>query len=204
MFSLWRRALIAAALCGALAPIALGQSNVSRDLLSEIKQAQSELARQENEISAANLRLSKQVAEAQQSVTQLRIAAAQLQRSADDQTLGLDVLEARLQQWKDQERYQVGLLLELAEKNEAEADTQITFESARDNLSVAVTLLIANLNPSFESQTAIIKSGELIPGRSLKIGPVAWFLHDSGGGLLAKKEPNSSNSRVAMLLDESA
>ncbi|MEM7430658.1 MAG: MotA/TolQ/ExbB proton channel family protein [Pseudomonadota bacterium] len=175
---------------GLATPFATAVANTSQ-LRAEVEQSRQRLAQQEQRIAAASAQLNQRIQRAQQSVIELRREAATLQRNSDDQTLALEVIEARLQRWSEQENYQRNLLFEFARRTNDAVITDGSFDSAVSTLRTAAPDLARRLAPQFDTGLAVIDSGEQVSGRTLRIGPTAWFVHETGGGLLTKSEPNT-------------
>ena len=172
-----------------MAPVTQAQTDVAEQLVDEISRSRELLAQREREIATASSRLSQQINRAQQSVVELRRAAAELQRVSDEQTLGLDVLEARLQQWQQQETYQQNLLADFLGRVHGADRRNESFDDTLSALRGAIARIDGRLTPTFEPRVAILESGAAVTGQALSLGPSVWFLHDDGGGLLAPAEP---------------
>ncbi|MEM9207932.1 MAG: MotA/TolQ/ExbB proton channel family protein [Pseudomonadota bacterium] len=186
--------LTAILLCSSLvaAPVEAQQA-VEAELTAEIAEARRALAAREREIADASSQLNARIRRAQQAVIELRRDAAELQRASDDQTLGLEVLEARLQQWQEQEAYQQNLLLGFARRISELPPSQQNFAGAIASLQSSVAQFERRLTPTFTDHTAVEASGQAVSGEALRLGPVTWFLHEAGGGVLTPGDEGATD-----------
>jgi predicted ribosome quality control (RQC) complex YloA/Tae2 family protein len=79
-------------------------------VLADIKAAELRLQQKQSVIAEEQTLLSKQIFKQQQSLVSLRKKAALNRRLADEDTLSLDKLQTRLNEWQQQQKYQVNLL----------------------------------------------------------------------------------------------
>ncbi|MEM9530583.1 MAG: MotA/TolQ/ExbB proton channel family protein [Pseudomonadota bacterium] len=170
----------------------LAQDAVADSLLADIRRSTERLERAEKDIADAAARLNQQISEAQQEVGDLRRRATELQRAADEQTVGIDVLQARLEKWQQQEQYQQNLLLELERRVAYGAADRIGEANEAARLQSALALLNERLNPTFQPAGAFTEAGAETPGQQLSLGPLSWFVHAAGGGMLGSREDNLS------------
>ncbi|MEM8984099.1 MAG: MotA/TolQ/ExbB proton channel family protein [Pseudomonadota bacterium] len=194
-------ALVATLLVG-MATDSYGQSSTVGQLRGEVERARQRLASQESNIATASARLNDRIRRAQQSVIELRRDAAELQRSSDDQTLALEVIEGRLKRWQDQESYQQNVLLDFGRRVSGNATTDGTFDAAVATLGTAVVNIEKRLSPVFDDATVFLEDGGAVDGRALTAGPVTWFVYRDGGGLLGPLETENEDRLVWPLTDE--
>ncbi|MBV1910647.1 MAG: MotA/TolQ/ExbB proton channel family protein [Kangiellaceae bacterium] len=162
---------------------------VSQSLLSDIKQSQQRLNSREARISIEKNKLAKAIRSEQQKVMTLRKRTAVNRRLVDDKTLALSKIQQRLKEWRSQDNYQKRLLLELAERQEL--SVQRINQIRNDNqfglafLQEFVTGQQKSLSPQWIEEKVAHDSGEIIRAKTLKLGPVKWFLmSDLRAGLL--------------------
>jgi biopolymer transport protein ExbB len=159
---------------------AKNMADVSQSLLSDIKRSQQRLNKRESNISFEKIKLAKAIRTEQQKVIKLRKKTAVNRRLVDDETLALSKIQQRLKKWSSQDNYQKRLLLELAE-NQALPVQRIN-QIASDNkiglifLQEFVTNQLKALSPQWLEKKIVLTSGEIVKAKTLKLGPVKWFL----------------------------
>ncbi|MEM7707462.1 MAG: MotA/TolQ/ExbB proton channel family protein [Pseudomonadota bacterium] len=168
--------------------VSLAQPDVEQSLLADIDDARTRLAAAEQRVAAASVRLSRQLGQAQQQVLELRREAAEFQRAADDQTLGLEVLQSRVEKWQEQDNYQRSLLLDYGRRTDMASVDGKSLEAVTAILRQSLVRLDAQLSPGFGPTSAIDVTGQAVDGQALSVGPLTWFVHAGGGGLLTQEK----------------
>lgn len=185
------RVLLCAVCCWfASALQAADLADVTRQLTTEIKQAQTQLSTTEGQISRERAQLAQQLNKAQTRVLELRDKTAATRRLADEKTLGLSQIESRLTVWQEQSRYQkrllTGFLDKVGRQNAGDAKAA-DFTEQLNQLQRFVEAQAASLQPAWQDRKILLPDGELADGKLLTLGPVQWFLQpaEEVGGLAA-------------------
>ena len=159
-------------------------SEVEKQLLADIKQSRARLQKAEKEQLQERKKLSRKLQAAELSVSQLRDKAATMQRLADEKTLALDSIEARLKNWQQQESYQLYALADYL-GNRLSSDQQ-QLPDMLGSLEQTVKTLTAELDPAWREQDIIGANGQLQKAQVLQLGPVMWaHSNKRQSGLLA-------------------
>ncbi len=189
-------ALIVAAALHAFAPRparAQNEAAVAKNLTANIERAERELAKRQNAIGAERAKLAKQLDEAQAAVEDLRAKTVAARRLADEQTLGLDKLEARVAALRNQSQFQSRLLTDFADRTKpaipgapARADDLLGNLSA---LKAYLARATEDLDPRWQDLELAMPDGRVEGVRSLALGPVQWFFEPSAdrGGLVGRE-----------------
>lgn len=200
------RAIIAAALL-ATAPAAFADlDDVRAELARNIQTSQRELSAAEATIARERGELAQRLAAAQNRVLDLRQRAVAARRLADEQTLSLQQIETRLNEWREQSRFQSNLLAGFLDKTGRRLlSEQGTIDLRRDLgiLSEHLNAQEGRLYPRWQPQRLVLADGEIAEGDVLNVGPVGWFhrTEPEQSGLVRKEQ---GMTRVSLLFSGSA
>ncbi|MEM9172378.1 MAG: MotA/TolQ/ExbB proton channel family protein [Pseudomonadota bacterium] len=164
------------------------QSTAATQIKREVSQSRQRLAQTEQRIASANASLNQRIRRAEQSVLELRRSAAEIQRSSDNETLSIEVIEGRLQRWKEQERFQRSVVIEYARTVRQDDLSNTPYTELLSELNTMVRDLGGRLRPQFQPDTVILPSGLATQGQSVQLGPVRWFVYESGGGVVSSSQ----------------
>lgn len=156
--------------------------NVRSQLTEDIKKAQKNLSDAETVVSRERAQLSRDLNTIQNRVLDLREKAVSARRLADEETLSLQKMETRVEDWRQQSQYQRRLLVGFLDK----VDTGVRSASgvvkteaiSSDNLKSLEQYLIEqqrHLYPQWQSEKIIFSDGEMALANTLQFGPVAWY-----------------------------
>ncbi|MBH0087529.1 MotA/TolQ/ExbB proton channel family protein [Pseudoalteromonas sp. NSLLW218] len=158
---------------------AASSDDAKQSILSDIKTAQRTLNKTQNSISKEQATLAKKIYTKQQSLSKLRAQAAVNRRLADENTLSLDQLQTRLDNWQQQQQYQLNLLSRFVRQNTSNSASSNESINNQNELLNRVISQINNqeqaLYPHFNKQSIVLSNGELSQASTLQVGPVAWF-----------------------------
>ena len=179
-------------------------SAVESSLVADIQQAQRQLTAAEARIGRDAAALAKQLDAREAALVRLRADAAVARRLADEQTLGLDAVEQRIERWRDQEAFQKSLLITFAEQRNAgaRAAQEILSDMAAGQRLVDAALadIERALTPGFRPTEAALADGRVVEVDALALGPLRWYWHQNGGGSLStSRGANGQGSPVASL-----
>lgn len=148
---------------------------VEKQLLGEVKLSNLRYQQQITTIAKERQQLLNTLAKAENNLKALSIENQLLTRAKDEKNITAEKLKARLKSWQQQQSYLDHLL--------ADIDTTSPITSA-EALSQRISKQ-ANLN-KFTPITVALKSGEMISGKKLAIGPANIFISDDNntGGLI--------------------
>jgi biopolymer transport protein ExbB len=199
-------ALAAAATCFASRGYAADLGDVAKQLTADIKQAQTQLSNTQAQIGRERAQLAQQINKAQSRVLELRDKTAAARRLADEKTLGLEQIEARLGTWQEQDRFQKRLVtgfLDKAGQQSASEAKGADFADQLNRLQQFVNAQQANLRPQWQTREILLPDGKVAEGKLLRLGPVQWFLQPERalGGLATTAD---GISRARLELDGSA
>ncbi|WP_416305433.1 MotA/TolQ/ExbB proton channel family protein [Neptunicella sp. SCSIO 80796] len=173
------------------------QQKVQASLLADINSAQQNLQRTQKNIASQRTKLASQLRNMQDKVLSLREKTAVARRLADENTLGLNQLEKRLDGWRQQHQYQQNLLnrfLRQQQQGSSAGDT-----GYQQVLKIADAMQ-AQFSPRWQQQSVIQSSGQIQPAQVLNLGPLNWFVNDEQAGLL---EATDNGFRTALEFDGS-
>jgi biopolymer transport protein ExbB len=174
------------------------------NMLADIKSAELRLHKKQSAITKEQTNLSNQIFKQQQSLVALRKTAALNRRLADEDTLSLNKLQARLNEWQQQQQYQVNLLNRFVRQYNNAAVIPTNNENVQNDLLNQVVTLIneqsSHLYPSLKAQSIVLANGELTQGHILKVGPVSWFTVDDSNAVgLLNIEEETNVAKVALI-----
>lgn len=172
---------------------ALSFANTSEQLLQRITQSKSELTQQEAKVNQQTLALQQKINNELATVKKLREQVSAIQRVADEQILGLDQLQTRVNKWKEQDNYQKLLLQTYFEQQGistqdfVDATGDIKFSSSL--FASLQSHLIDNLAPQWQHTEVVNQQGEVNKFQVLEIGPISLAYNQSlqQGGLVEQQ-----------------
>lgn len=178
------------------------------NLLADIQSAENRLNKKQITLAKDQTVLSNKIFKRQQALIKLREKATLNRRLADENTLSLDKLKTRLNEWQQQQQYQLNLLNRFVRQYGNEkvlANAQVDKQS--ELLAQVISLISEqsnNLYPSMEAQSIVLANGELTQGHTLQVGPVTWFTVDNSNtvGLLDLKT-EANVAKVALIQSDS-
>jgi len=168
----------------------------TQTLLKRIEQSQQKLAAVELKISQESEQLNARLSAKQDTIAELRKRAASIQRAVDEQTLGYDTLQKRIEQWQAQSNYQNHLLAAYIESAaippallpQENGEPRVDIES----LAIAINQLKTRLQPNWQEGTVIAANGQVITASTLKLGPIEMAVAGKSAGLVQRKSPNEA------------
>ncbi|WP_426370085.1 MotA/TolQ/ExbB proton channel family protein [Pseudocolwellia sp. HL-MZ7] len=183
-------------------------TKVVSSLLTDIKTAERQLNTKQVALAKQQKTLSNKIFKQQQALSALRKQASLNRRLADEDTLSLDKLQTRLNEWQQQQQYQLNLLNRFVRQYGDKSSTQQKTSNKQNELLQQVVTLIeqqsTHLYPSFQSQSVVLENGELTPAHTLQVGPVAWFTVDNTNTMgLLDLESDSNVAKVALIQSDS-
>ena len=171
----------------------------ARELVERAATANRELAALEEKIGRESARYAKTLDEKQQAIKELREKAASVQRLADEQLLGLDQLEARVEQWQTQNNYQKHLLSSYVEGvglpiEHPVGDSGAEQSVSADVVNAALQNVEKSLDPAWNTQPIVSANGAISESPVLLVGPVevAFNTEASTGGLVIRDAPGEA------------
>lgn len=171
----------------------LVEASVESTLLDDIKKSERSLTTTENRIAKDMAALAQKIHNKQRQVVKLRDETAVARRLADEQTLGLEQLQTRLQKWRNQDVYQQHLLMEFSEQVSQSKPALLNGQAPSGDIATGLQLLTRvlknntqGLEPTWIKSTTVMQNGEVTQGWKLQLGPVRWYWQpDTGqGGLM--------------------
>ena len=200
------RAIVCAALLSTASAALADLDDVRAELTRNIQRSQRELSAAEATVARERGDLAQRLAASQIRVLDLRERAVAARRLADEQTLTLQQIETRLNQWREQSRFQSNLLAGFLDKT----GRRLLSEQGEIDLRRDLTILSEHLNaqegrlyPQWQQERLVLADGELGDGDVLHIGPLAWFhrTEPEQSGLVRKEE---GMTRVSLLFSGAA
>ena len=171
-------AILAATLLSIAGAALADLDDVRAELTRNIQTSQRELSAAEATVARERGELAQRLAAAQNRVLDLRERAVAARRLADEQTLSLQQIETRLNQWREQSRFQSNLLAGFLDKT----GRRLLSEQGEIDLRRDLTTLSEHLNaqegrlyPQWQQERLVLADGELAEGDVLHVGPLAWF-----------------------------
>lgn len=154
--------------------------SVKVGLLADIKQAQVRLEKAREQISQERTSLSVELQTLQAEVVSLRQQNAVKRRMLDDQTLALSKIQSRLNEWQQQENYQLRLLSESLDSFEL---SSIPSPALYADITVSLNrfrrlpeLLQSQLAPTWQERPIKTSAGQIQQAMVLSIGLQRWFV----------------------------
>lgn len=187
------RAIVAAALLTTASAARADLDDVRAELTRNIQTSQRELSAAEATVARERGDLAQRLAAAQNRVLDLRERAVAARRLADEQTLTLQQIETRLNEWREQSRFQSNLLAGFLDKT----GRRLLSEQGAIDLRRDLTILTEHLNaqegrlyPRWQQERLVLADGGLAEGDVLHVGPLAWFhrAQPEQSGLVRKEE----------------
>lgn len=187
--------IVAVALNASSVPPASGQdaAAISENIAANIERSQRELNALQDDIGDQRAALAAQLNEAERAVAELREQTIAIRRLADEQTLGLDRLESRVDALREQSRFEADLVAGFADRaSPRNADNPVGGSALADDvrkLERYVAETRAALQPRWRSADLVMPDGRIEAVDSLRLGPVRWFWQpDTGRGGLVDDE----------------
>jgi len=206
--NIWRAAasiLVFAGLGSSLA-LAADLDEVRTRLTQDIEAAQTGLGSAQASISRERGQLAGQINSAQNRVLDLRERAVSARRLADEETLSLAQIEARLDTWREQSLFQSRLLAGFLNRSGQRSQANVSEMNLQDDLQLFSGYLAQQderLYPGWKLQELVLPGGQVTPVEVLQLGPVQWFWQEGQGQAgLASAEGNMT--RVALLFESAA
>ncbi len=156
------RVIVAAALLSMASAALADLDDVRAELTRNIQTSQRELSAAEATIARERGDLAQRPAAAQNRVLDLRERAVAARRLADEQTLTLQQIETRLNEWREQSRFQSNLLAGFLDKT----GRRLLSEQGEIDLRRDLTILTEHLNaqegrlyPSWQQERLVLADG---------------------------------------------
>ena len=162
----------------ASAPALADLDDVREELARNIQASQRELSAVQASIGRERGELAQRLLAAQNRVLDLRERAVAARRLADEETLTLRQIEARLETWREQSRFQSNLLAGFLDRTGRRSLSEQGEIELRQNLAIFadhVDAQQARLYPAWQQGRVVLPEGEIAEGDVLTVGPVAWF-----------------------------
>ncbi|MBU2978294.1 MotA/TolQ/ExbB proton channel family protein [Alteromonas sp. C1M14] len=152
-------------------------------MVSKIETAKQQLNSSESRIVKARMALSSTLRQLESEVIALREKTAVARRLADEKTLSLSKLEARLSEWKEQQTYQQNLLNRFLQQ-QGTSFTDVNEMATVDKMAAIMDAAQrTSALPDWKVSTLVLNNGELADAQALTIGPVTWFKHQDEVGI---------------------
>ena len=151
-----------------LAALSFGANGQQQDMLNKIESAKRSLSNAENRIVKERVSLSSTLSQLEKDVMTLRDKTAVARRLADEKTLSLQKLEARLGEWKEQQTYQQNLLNRFLQQ-QGLSFTDVNAMNTADKMAAV--------------SDAAVKTATLPEWTNRTVGPVTWFKNNGTVGL---------------------
>ncbi len=184
----WRRRLLPGLwICALLSCLSTNVSaqDVDKEILDRITKTNQSLRDIETSIGRASSRLQSELSKKENEVKSLRKQAAVVQRTADEQLLGLEQLEKRVAQWSVQSKYQRHLLASFV-NNVNLSGVAVSDDGAKlleaDLLKLAHDRIQQAMAPGWTDKPVVLSSGQIRVLQVLAVGPVEVAL-DPGASL---------------------
>lgn len=161
-----------------------GAEDMSQTLIKRISKSQDELASIEADIAKQSRELSRQLKHQEEQISSLRAAAANAQRLMDEQLLGLDQLQLRVEKWQTQSTYQTHLLNAYVESAQltkgalSKVDGEVVVSASV--VELAVNEIKDLLQPQWAQESLVTQQGHIRDMPVLSVGPVE-LAYDAGG-----------------------
>ncbi|HSC13694.1 MAG TPA: MotA/TolQ/ExbB proton channel family protein [Gammaproteobacteria bacterium] len=196
------RAIASAALLSTASAAFADLDDVREELTRNIQAAQRELSTVQASVGRERGELAQRLLTAQNRVLDLRVRAVAARRLADEQTLSLQQIETRLNEWREQSRFQSNLLAGFLDRTGRRPLSEQAEIDLRRDLTILAEHLDAQegrLYPRWQQGRVVLPDGQLVDGDLLNIGPVGWFhrAEPEQSGLIRK---DADMTRVSLLL----
>ena len=196
------RAIASAALLSMASAALADLDDVREELTRNIQAAQRELSTVQASVGRERGELAQRLLTAQNRVLDLRVRAVAARRLADEQTLSLQQIETRLNEWREQSRFQSNLLAGFLDRTGRRPLSEQAEIDLRRDLTILAEHLDAQegrLYPRWQQGRVVLPDGQLVDGDLLNIGPVGWFhrAEPEQSGLIRK---DADMTRVSLLL----
>lgn len=187
----------------AAGPVAAADlDEVRSSLVADIQRAQQALSATQASVGAERGALAEQINRAQARVLELRERTVAARRVADEETLSLQQIESRIEGWREQSQFQSRLVAGFLNRVGGQevgvagsAGLQRDLPRLRNYFGTRDSLLY----PGWKGERLVQADGQLTQAQLLRLGPVAWFLHEGQGGLVTDE---GGLARIALTFDE--
>ncbi|TMO57253.1 MotA/TolQ/ExbB proton channel family protein [Pseudoalteromonas phenolica] len=153
-----------------------------KELSNRIYDAQERLAAAQKNSRLELDEVSSELSELLQSIATLQAEAERFQRVKDEELLGLNILEDRIQKWQEQASYQKQLLLSFKQQTGLDLASKLQFvEQAR-----VQSFFEKSLYPSWSTIEAVDDKNELSEFEKIELGPITYAFNDISFGFLEK------------------
>lgn len=179
------------------------------ELLKQINQAKQRLEQTQERIADNRSQLAKQITKLEQQVTNLRAKTAAARRAKDEQTLSLQTLEERLEQWQQQQDHQQNAITRLLQQSgmDYQAISQLTQDEKLQKLKHEVDMLLQATSPDWHQQNAILPNGHQVVRPVLALGPirlVAAAQSDTNNSVTGLGSPAAQGVELEYIYDKTA
>jgi biopolymer transport protein ExbB len=200
------KAIAAAAALSLASAASADLDDVREELTRNIQSAQRELSTVEASVGRERGELAQRLLAAQNRVLDLRERAVAARRLADEQTLSLEQIQTRLDEWREQSRFQSNLLAGFLDRTGRRLLSEQGQIDLRRDLSILAEHIDAQrdrLYPRWQPGRVVLPDGQLVDGDLLNVGPVGWFrrAEPEQSGLIRK---DADMTRVSLLLSGAA
>lgn len=191
---------------------ALAASNgVEQHLIERISEANLTLVSAEKRIGNERLSIAKHINALEQEVLALREKTAVARRRADEKTLSLTQLEARVEHWQQQQIFQQNLLHRFLQRHGQQLPELAPSAKPSGALSEQISAVIRvseqlaqSFSPGWREADLIMANGKIAAVPTLKVGPVNWYWDESAMrvGLASSGDDTANRLKSAALLSE--
>jgi biopolymer transport protein ExbB len=177
---------------------------VRQQLTRDVQTAQRDLSAAQASISRERGDLAQRINTAQNRVLDLRQKTVAARRLADEDTLTLNQIQKRLDDWQQQSRFQTRLVAGFLDRAGQAADTGgIDLRAGLELLGGYLDEEDGKLHPGWRDGPLALPNGQIVAANLLALGPVEWFRRaDPSESGLVKTEQNMA--RVSLEFGGSA
>ena len=127
------------------------------------------------------IKISAQLNTLEQEVMKLREQSKIIRRIADEDSLGIDQVEYRLQQWQQQQSFQSNLLHRFM-RNQILVSPALKTNNLNTQMVEAIKIaerLEQGIQPSWLKQKVILPNGDIQEMQILSVGPTTWYVDNN-------------------------
>lgn len=157
------------------------KADIQAQFSEQIQQAEARLKATQKQVNKEKTALHHQLRALEQEVLALRDKTSVARRQADEKTLSLKQLENRLSDWIKQAEFQQNLLDRFLQQ-QGRSYAELSRLSNAEKIVLVKTYaqeVRGDLQPSWQKNKVILPNGELVPAKTLTIGPVTWFVSEN-------------------------
>lgn len=197
--------LLVAVVCCVWLGVAHGAPPLEETLVERVDKASRALNKTQADITEKKTAYQRRLGEKEQQIKALRNEAAKLQRAADEQLLGLDKLESRVERWETQSKYQQHLLsnyLSFIASSPSELGGASGADLVeREALELAYQRLQGATQPQWKSGEIIAGNGRVKDMALIRLGPVelAYDPAAGEGGFVNRDRPEQPRLMKALV-----